>query len=181
VRATVGRAQAGIARVADAGTSGASTVDARALARRSRPELDALFATLPAPAPDEVVGELRGTTIDVAGADRLPPRLRTALLAVLRAPAGPWRGKRLAGTRGTNVWRVGPFRRAFAEFRVTPAEAVDGSGPCLRLDYDVAENALPLRGILGEMRTLGPGLFLGRMHYRVGSARNCLLYFTLEA
>src|SRR5262249_7400678 len=94
VPATVGRAQAGIARVADAGATGASTVDARALARRSRPDLDALFATLPAPAPDEVVGELRGTTIDVAGADRLPPRLRAALLAVLRAPAGPWRGKR---------------------------------------------------------------------------------------
>jgi len=179
----VGLAQAvaGIARAADAGASGASAVDARALARRSRPELDALFASLPAPALDEVGGELRGTAIDLVGADRLPSRLRAALLAVLRAPAGPWRGKRVAGTRGTNVWGVGPFRRTFAEFRLAPADAVDGSGPCLRLDYDVPENALPLRGILGEMRVLGPGLFLGRMHYRAGSACSCVLYFTLEA
>jgi hypothetical protein len=179
----VGRAQAvaGIARAANVAAPGAGTVDARALARRSRPELDALFASLPAPALDEVGGDLRGTQIDLAGADRLPARLRAALLAVLRAPAGPWRGKRLAGTRGTNVWGIGPFRRTFAEFRVAPAEAVDGSGSCLQLDYDVPENALPLRGILGEMRVLGPGLFLGRMHYRAGSARRCLLYFTLEA
>jgi len=45
----------------------------------------------------------------------------------------------------------------------------------------VLENPLPLRGILGELRALGPGLFLGRMHYRAGSGTACLLYFTLEA
>ncbi len=156
-------------------------IDVRALARRSRPQLDLLFASLSAPALEQLDGDLRGTQVDVAGVDRLPPRLRAALLAVLRAPAGPWRGKRLAGTRGTNLWAVGPLRRTFAQFRVTLAEAVDGSGPCLQLDYDVPENALPLRGILGELRTLGPGLFLGRMHYRVGSGRTCLLYFTLES
>jgi hypothetical protein len=175
------RAEAGIGIAARSGNAAASGVDPRSLARRSRAQLDALFASLPAPRLDEVAGDLRGTQVDVAGADRLPPRLRAALLAVLRAPAGPWRGKRLAGTRGTNVWGIGPFRRTFAEFRVAPAEAVDGSGSCLQLDYDVPENALPLRGILGEMRVLGPGLFLGRMHYRAGSARRCLLYFTLEA
>ena len=51
----------------------------------------------------------------------------------------------------------------------------------MRLDYDVSENPLPVRAILGELRSLGPGLFLGRMHYRAGSARSCVLYFTLEA
>ena len=85
------------------------------------------------------------------------------------------------GERGTNLWGIGPFRRSFAEFRVETAAALDGSGPCLRLDYDVPENPLPLRGILGELRALGPGLFLGRMHYRAGSGGACLLYFTLEA
>lgn len=159
----------------------ASGVDARSLGRRSRAQLDALFASLRAPGRAELAGDLRGTQVDVAGADRLPPRLRGALLAVLRMPAGPWRGKRLAGERGTNVWGIGPLRRTFAQFRVATAEAVDGSGQCLQLDYDVPENPLPVRAILGELRTLGPGLFLGRMHYRAGSGRTCLLYFTLEA
>lgn len=163
------------------GVVGSPAVDARSLARRSRADLDALFGSLPAPAPSELAGELRGVQIDLAGLDRLPSWLRAGILAVLRAPAGPWRGKRLAGERGTNVWGIGPVRRTFAEFRVAPARVVDGAGPCLQLDYDVPENPLPLRGILGELRTLGPGLFLGRTHYRVGSGRICLLYFTLEA
>ena len=158
-----------------------SAVDARSLSRRSRAALDALFASLPAPEPATLAGELRGTQIDLAGLERLPHRVRAAFLAILRAPAGPWRGKRLSGGRGTNVWGVGPLRRTFGQFRVAVAPAVDGSGPCVQLDYDVPENPLPLRGILGEVRTLGPGLFLGRMHYRVGSGRACLLYFTLEA
>jgi hypothetical protein len=76
---------------------------------------------------------------------------------------------------------VGPLRRSFGHFRVAPGPALDGSGSCVRLDYDVPENPLPMRGILGEVRALGPGLFLGRMLYRAGSARTCLLYFTLEA
>ncbi len=166
--------------VADA-VAASPAVDARSLARRSRADLDALFACLPAPARSDLAGDLRGVQIDLAGLDRLPRPLRAGILALLRAPAGPWRGKRLAGERGTNLWGLGPFQRTFAHFRVATADALDGSGPCLQLDYDVPENPLPVRGILGELRTLGPGLFLGRMHYRVGSGRTCLLYFTLEA
>jgi len=158
-----------------------AAVDAASLARRSRAGLDALFASLPAPAPADLAGDLRGVQIDLAGLERLPRALRAGILAVLRARGGPWRGKRLAGERGTNLWGIGPVRRTFAQFRVATVQSVDGTGPCLQLDYDVPENPLPLRGILGELRTLGPGLFLGRMHYRVGSGRACLLYFTLEA
>jgi hypothetical protein len=156
-------------------------VDARSLARRSRAELDALFVSLATPALPDLAGDLRGVQVDLAGLERLPRAVRSAFLAALRGPLGLWRGKRLAGARGTNLWGIGPVRRTFAQFRVAPAAALDGSGPCLQLDYDVPENPLPLRGILGECRTLGPGLFLGRMHYRVGSGRTCLLYFTLEA
>ena len=156
-------------------------VDARSLARRSRAELDALFGSLPVPERGELGGDLRGIQIDLAGLERLPRALRATILASLRGPLGLWRGKRLTGERGTNLWGVGSLRRSFAEFRVETAAALDGSGPCLRLDYDVPENPLLLRGILGELRRLGPGLFLGRMHYRAGSGRTCLLYFTLES
>jgi hypothetical protein len=157
----------------------AAAVDAGSLASRSRSQLDALFASLPAPT--ELQGDLRGTQIDLAGLDRVPRAIRSGLLAVLRTPASPWCGKRLAGSRGTNLWGFGPLRRPFAQFRVATAEALDGSGPCLQLDYDVPENVLPLRAILGELRTLGPGLYLGRMHYRTGSGHSCILYFTLAA
>jgi hypothetical protein len=158
-----------------------SAVDAPSLARCSRAELDALFASLPAPVRAELGGDLRGIQIDLSGLERLPRALRAGILASLRGPLGVWRGKRVAGERGTNLWGIGPLWRCFAQFRVEAAEAVDGSGPCLRLDYDVPENPLPLRGILGELRALGPGLFLGRMYYRAGSGRGCLLYFTLES
>ncbi len=156
-------------------------VDARSLARCSRAELDALFAALAPPALGEIAGDLRGTQIDLTGLERIPRSLRAAILASLRGPLGLWRGKRISGDRGTNLWGFGPARRAFAQFRVAVADALDGSGPCAQLDYDVPENPLPLRGVLGELRALGPGLFLGRMHYRVGSGRACLLYFTLES
>ena len=159
----------------------ATAVDARSLSRRSRADLDALFASLPAPVCAQVGGDLRGIQIDLAGLERLPRAIRAGILAALRGPLGLWRGKRLLGEHGTNLWAIGPLRRSFAGFRVETAPALDGSGPCLRLDYDVPENPLPLRGILGELRTLGPGLFLGRMHYRAGSGTACLLYFTLEA
>jgi hypothetical protein len=162
-------------------TTPATAVDARSLSRRSRVDLDALFASLPAPACAETFGDLRGVQIDLAGLERLPRALRASILAALRGPLGLWRGKRLVGERGTNLWGVGSLRRSFAEFRVETGAALDGSGPCLRLDYDVPENPLPLRGILGELRTLGPGLFLGRMHYRAGSGVACLLYFMLES
>lgn len=156
----------------------AAPVDARSLSRRTRAELDELFRSLPAPAPAALRGDLHGTQVDFTGLERLPAAIRGGILASLRGPLGLWRGKRLSGERGTNLWAAG---RTFAQFRIATSEAVDGSGPCLQLDYDVPENPLPLRGILGELRTLGPGLYLGRMHYRVGSGRTCLLYFTLEA
>jgi|SRR5262249_42712718 hypothetical protein len=156
-------------------------VDARSLARRSRADLDRLFRALPPPAIGELAGLLRGTVVELIGLGRLPPGLRAAILAALRGPLGLWRGKRFAGSQGTNVWGMGRVERLFAAFRVETAPALDGSGSCVRLDYDVAENPLPVRAILGELRGLGPGLFLGRMHYRAGSATACVLYFTLEA
>jgi hypothetical protein len=159
----------------------APAVDARSLARRSRANLDRLFAALPLPASGELSGTLRGTVVDAVGLGRLPPGVRAGLLAALRGPLGVWRGKRFAGAQGTNVWGAGGFERLFATFRVEVGPALDGSGSCVRLDYDVPENPLLVRAILGEVRSLGPGLLLGRMHYRAGSARACVLYFTLEA
>ena len=105
-------------------TTMATAVDARSLSRRSRADLDALFASLPAPAGAAIRGDLRGIQIDLAGLERLPRALRAAILAALRGPLGLWRGKRVVGERGTNLWGIGPFRRSFAEFRVETAAAL---------------------------------------------------------
>ncbi len=155
-------------------------VDPRSLARLARTDLDRLFATLPAAALDQVQGHLRGSLMGVSGIDRLPLGLRTGLYALLRTPLNVWRGKRFEGTRGVNVWGVGDGQLSFAAFTTKVALALDGSGLCVQLDYDVPENPLVLRGIVGEVRSLGPGLFLARMNYRVGSGRTCVLYFSME-
>src|SRR4029077_19464910 len=83
---------------------------ARSLSRRSRADLDVLFASLPAPARAAIGGDLCGIQIDLAGLERLPRALRAAILATLRGPLGLWRGKRLVGERGTNLWGIGSFR-----------------------------------------------------------------------
>lgn len=161
-------------------TSRPEAVDARSLASRSRAELDAIFAALPAPDLAELRGDLRGSLMGVLGVDRLPSWLRDGIYAVLRTPLNVWRTKRFAGDRGVNRWGVGDGQLSFAAYRVKLTVALDGTGPCAQLDYDVDENLLPLRGIIGEVRRLGPGLLLARMNYRAGSAHACVLYFTLE-
>lgn len=155
-------------------------VDARSLASRSRTELDAIFAALPAPELSELRGDLRGSLMGVLGLDRLPVWLRDGIYAALRTPLNVWRAKRFAGDRGVNRWGVGTGQWSFAAYRVKLTVALDGTGPCAQLDYDVDENLLPMRGIVGEVRRLGPGLLLARMNYRAGSAYACVLYFTLE-
>src|SRR5215475_2878797 len=152
----------------------APAVDARSLARQSRADLDRLFAALPPPASGELAGTMRGTVVDAIGLGRLPPGLRAGLLAALRGPIGVWRGKRFAGAQGTNVWGAGSFERLFAAFRVEVGPAVDGSGSCVRLDYDVPETPLTVRAIVREPRRLGTGLFLVRSLQRAGCPRLCL-------
>ena len=50
----------------------------------------------------------------------------------------------------------------------------------LRLAYDVAANPGPLRRVVAELRHLGPGLFLGRLHVTIAERELRVSYFTLE-
>ncbi|MCW5889591.1 MAG: hypothetical protein KIT14_03480 [bacterium] len=155
-------------------------VDARTLGAMTRTELDALFAGMAATDAASLRGRYHGALCGVIGIDRLPARLRELVYAVLRTPLNVWRGKSFDGDHGANRWGVGEGQLAFAAYRLEPGMAHDGTGPCLLLDYDVPENLLPLRAILGEIRQLGPGLHLGRMTWRAGQSVGCALYFTLE-
>lgn len=145
------------------------------LASGSFAQLAALFHSLPHPG-EAPIGVLRGEAVALAGVQLLPPPARetaTKLLARLIAPV--WRGKRIAQGRGSNLWLPVGSPVPFGHFTVRREE-----NGVLVLDYDTPENPRPLRRIVGELRTLAPGLHLGRMDVVTGRGRRTVLYFTLE-
>lgn len=160
----------------------AATPDAGALARSSRVELDAVFARLPVPdaGASDLRGALRGRLLAGPASDALSPGLRAAAHALLASPLNPWRGKSFARSDGANRWGLGGVGQlSCARFGISRAAGLDGCGPVLRLSYDVPENPRALRSIVGELRRLGPGRFLGRMHWITRRGPIRLLYFTL--
>lgn len=149
-------------------------VDPASLGRLSMSELDELFAELDVAELAQLQGHKRGHVLALGGLDWLPARVRRALLA-----RGPWRGNSFEGEFGSNTWLLD--RLEFAHYVVREAEAIDGSGPVLRLDYDVAINPKPLRGFVGELRYLAPGLCLTRMWYVLGERTLRVSYLLLES
>jgi len=150
--------------------------DVRApLAGASFDHLATMFDDLPHPS-QPPHGVLRGQAVALAGAQRLPGWARQAVTSVLARLIAPcWRGKRIAHGSGSNLWLPIGSPLAFGHFAVRQ----DHDGPLL-LDYDVSDNPAPLRRIVGELRTLAPGLYLGRMDLVTGNGRRPVLYFTLE-
>ncbi len=102
--------------------------------------------------------------------DPLPAPLRRAALDLV-AGLSPWRGKHFGAGRGSNRW--GPLDLRRVHFRAALAERAGA----LVMDYDVDENPSIFKGMRGDLRCLGPGLYLGRMSW-AGAA---VLFFTLEA
>ncbi len=154
------------------------------LTRLTIGELDQVFGDLDPATLGELQGHKRGRVMAVSGFDWVPGIARSAALRVVnQLPI--WRGQTFEGEFGTNtwLWLFGRNRLDFARYLVREAPALDGRGPVIQLDYDVAANPRPLRRILGELRHLGPGLFLARIQVCLpGSDRVVkILYFTLES
>lgn len=127
-------------------------------------------------AADDLVGDLTGTILAVAGIQRLPQGLRTPVTWTISTLAQPlWRGKRLTQTHGTNMFLSRHRPRTFGEFSrtVTP----EGHAA---LDYNQPRNPPPVRRITGELASVGPATLLGAMYLNVGNRRTTLMYFTLE-
>lgn len=152
------------------------TYDVRtALTGASFAQLAARFDSLPRPV-EAPLGVLRGEAVSLAGVERLPRGARQTLMRVLARVIAPlWRGKRIADDRGSNLWLPIGSPISFARFAVR--HDPDGA---LRLDYDVPDNPRALRRIVGELRELAPGLYLGRMDVSAGGGLHAALYFTLE-
>jgi hypothetical protein len=149
-------------------------VDPASLGRLSMAELADLFAELEVAELSQLQGRKRGHVLAFGGLDWLPAPVRRALLA-----RAPWRGNRVDGEFGSNTWVFD--RLEFAHYVVREAQAIDGTGPVLRLDYDVAINPKPLRGFVGELRYLAPGLCLARMFYVIGERTLPVSYLLLES
>lgn len=142
-------------------------------------ELDTRFAELPPATLAELQGHKRGRVLAVSGLDWVPGVARSALFALVNE-LPLWRGQHFEGEFGSNAWLLPGPGLPFARYLVREAPAVDGSGPTIRLDYDVRANPRPLRRIVGELRQLDEGLFLARTQYLWGERVIKVLYFTLE-
>lgn len=126
--------------------------------------LDALFATLPAPAENELAGDYPGRVLTGAGFEALPGWLAPPLRALA---AALWRAKAFAADgRGINLWWSPAGLRRHTPYRTGLAPAALGEGEVLVLDYDLAANPALARRVRGELRRLAPGLYLGRMLLR---------------
>lgn len=141
--------------------------------------LDHVFDQLPTPEPGAPEGFCRGEVLLARGLDALPVGLPQMFLKLINSPLSPWRGKRFDGETGTNVWFTenGP---AFAGYSIARAHTLDSASEAVVLNYHVDENPQALRPIRGEVKALGPGLWLGRMSYLWRGEPEKLLYFTLE-
>lgn len=155
-------------------------VDPASLSRMPIAALDELFAELDPASLAQLQGHKRGRVLAVSGLDWVPGVARSALLGLInQLPI--WRGEVFEGEFGANAWLLPGRRLEFARYLIREAPALDGSGPVIRLDYDVSANPRPLRNIVGELRYLAPGLFLVRMQLMWGSHVVRASYFTLES
>lgn len=146
------------------------------LARHRQDELDALFATLPAPRKNELQGDYQGTLLGISGLSSLPGVIKSGLYRLLASWLNPWQGKHFDASNGANLWGLGTLQGAWGQYRIEDRQDSDA----LALDYDVECNPALLRPILGEVRYFQDTLYLARMRYRTRRGTRTLLYFTLQ-
>lgn len=142
------------------------------LYRYSQRELGDLFETLPSVKLQELDGVYRGRLMAIAGLGILPRWLRAILYRFLETIINPWRGKRFADGKGSNIWFLPSGKIGWGHYRVEADHQI--------LNYDVSENSGLLRPIRGEARRLNNNVALARMNYLTQSGCFRVLYFTLE-
>jgi hypothetical protein len=140
--------------------------------RYSQRELDDLFATLPALDLQQLNGVYRGRLLAIAGLGILPRSLRAVLYRLLETIINPWRGKKFAAGKGSNIWFLPSGKLGWGHYRVEAENQI--------LNYDVSENPALLRPIRGEACQLNNDVALARMNYLTKSGCFRVLYFTLE-
>ena len=82
------------------------------LARHRQDELDALFATLPAPRKNELQGDYQGTLLGISGLSSLPGVIKSGLYRLLASWLNPWQGKHFDASNGANLWGLDTLQNA---------------------------------------------------------------------
>ena len=166
-----------------------------ALSELSVPALDLAYASARVPRLDDVRGPLRGRMLawpvlaGVPGADG-------AIRALAAASWFPWLGKSFSASRregapsrrgpahddrGQGVNRIIRERWELFRFDTFIAPSRAGDFDALHLDYDHADNPLPIRHIEDEIREVEPGVWLGHAYFVTSSSATLVLYFALAA
>jgi hypothetical protein len=129
-------------------------------------ELDAVFAGLPNPRALSIEGAFWGRLLVTRGISWLPPVLRRWLVGLLeRVLLSRWKGKWFSQAEGINLFRSRDNPKRSLPFELRLANARDGSGQVIRLNYDIDPNPARLRPILGEARPLNDREILARMYF----------------
>eukprot|EP01105_Mastigella_eilhardi_P002627 TRINITY_DN1332_c0_g1_i1.p1 TRINITY_DN1332_c0_g1~~TRINITY_DN1332_c0_g1_i1.p1 ORF type:complete len:119 (+),score=31.02 TRINITY_DN1332_c0_g1_i1:427-783(+) len=83
------------------------------------------------------------------------------------------------GNVGQTYW---PVIHKFMNFKLYTSAAVKGSGDSVKIDYEVAGNALVDRALLDEIRVIsGTSLVIGRNWYRIANVADVFtLWFAME-
>jgi hypothetical protein len=139
--------------------------DVGRLLAMSRAELDELFRA--SPTGDIPSGEAKGTAIVLPGT----PLSRIAA-AFVRGVA--WRGKVFDRASGTLQNRIVPARRPAIAASVYKAPSWLDGKECIVLDY--SKTSTVARNVRDEIRSIGPGTYLGIVFWR----RRKLIGFALQ-
>ena len=131
-----------------------TAVDARAITRMSRSELDQLFRNSPSgPIP---AGQARGTAILLPGS-----AINGVIAELIRALI--WKGKLFRTASGDLKNRIGPLGMPMIRAVVYQDKSWFAKGPAIILDY--SKTSFVARMIRDEIRQVGPGLYLGQVYW----------------
>ena len=135
-------------------TSAPGRVDADAIPRMSRSELDRLFRESPAgPIP---AGRARGTAILLPGS-----AIDHAIAALVRVLV--WKGKVFCAATADLKNRIGPLGTPLIRALVYEDKSWFAGGPAIILDY--SKTSLVARMVRDEIRQVAPGVYLGQVFW----------------
>lgn len=157
---------------------GVRTVDE--LLAQDMETLERLYREARTPAIQEVRGDLIGRMLPAPSA---PAAVQEAMRTLARQSFFPWKGKTFAPRdvrRGEGWNRVFSDKNLWFRFTTSIGPSRAGNFDALHLDYDHPENPFFIRAIQDEIRTVAPGLWLGRAYLVVKGEPTMVLYFALQ-
>ena len=96
--------------------------------------------------------------------------------------SGGWIGKVFDSARGTgrNQFKEPEGIQLLYPFKTWVGRGVADPIQVVRIDYDIPENPIWLRGILDEIVQVGPDHYLGKVHLKWGPVHATVGYFELK-